>query len=131
VQGVGGLLQPEPREPAPLGIGEEGEAGAEPGAEGGLHLRRIDVQHDDARIGDLKLVLKTAELTQIALLLRAPPAARGEQGQRVAAGELGQPPVPPGVVGQVEVGEAVARIQRSGALAKFTENARHQITTVE
>ena len=29
------------------------------------------------------------------------------------------------------VGEDRARLQRSGALAKLAENARHQITTVE
>src|ERR1051325_5893708 len=40
------LAQPESVEPTPLRVGEEEEAGTEPGTEGGLHLRRIDADND-------------------------------------------------------------------------------------
>ena len=39
----------------------------------------------------------------------APPAARGREHERVAGGHLRQPPRAAGVVGQLEVGEALAR----------------------
>ena len=109
VSGIGAFEQPEPAEPAPLCVGEEGEARAEAGAEGRLDLGRIDAEDDDARVGDLELVLEPAELAHVALLLGAPPAARAEQDERIAAGELGQAAVPTGVVGEVQVGEGRVR----------------------
>src|SRR5688572_14301305 len=130
VERVRGLEEAEPRQPAPLRVGQEREPRTEPGAEGALNLRRIHAHHDDPRIGDLELVLELTQPTHVALLLGTPPSSRGEERDRVARSQLPQQARTAGVVRQVEVRECAAGLHVSGALAKFTENARHQITTV-
>jgi hypothetical protein len=42
-------------EPAPLGVGEEQEAGTRPGPKGSLHLGRVDAHHHDPHAGDPEL----------------------------------------------------------------------------
>src|SRR5205814_2549231 len=97
---------------APLVIREEDEARAEAGAERRLHLGRVDADDDEARVGDLELVLQLHEAAEVALLLRAPPAAGGEERDRIAAGDLGEKARAAGVVGELEIRERGARIER-------------------
>ncbi len=108
---VGALEQAEPGKPAALGVGEKGEARAESGAECGQNFGRVDAEHDDPRVGDLELVLHGTQPAHKALLLGAPPTARGDQDERIAPGEFGERPGPARVVGQVEVGELLAGLQ--------------------
>jgi hypothetical protein len=67
-------------------VGEKGEAGAEAGAEGRLHLRRIDADGHEAAVGDFELVLELDESAEVPLLLGTPPSSAEEESYGVAAG---------------------------------------------
>ena len=66
-------------------VGQEGEAGAEAGAERRLHLGRVDAHDDHPRVGDLQLVLQRDHLAQVALLLGAPPREKSSTSGLPAA----------------------------------------------
>ena len=115
-------------EPAALGVREEGEAGAEPRPERRLDLGRVDADDDDPRVGDLELVLEPAELAHVPLLLRTPPTAGGEQRDRVPARELREGARSPGVIGEVEIGEAAARREVGHGTRKAVARHRWAVT---
>jgi len=58
---VGGFAEAQLVQIAPLVVGEKGEAGAEAGAEGRLHLRRVDADGDEPAVRDFELVLELDE----------------------------------------------------------------------
>ena len=120
-------------------IGQEREAGTEPGPECGLGLRRVDADDDELGVRELELVLQRRETAQVTLLLRTPPPARGEERDRIAVRELRQKPQVACVVGKVEVGEAGSGPKESPeriALdtgprlthAEWTREGRHRYT---
>src|SRR5262249_10957560 len=102
------LAQTELVEVATIGIGKEGEAGTEPSAERRLNLRQVDADDDDPRIRHFELVLQSNEAAEVALLLGAPPGAREEERDRIAARELRKPAGVPRVIRKLEIGEVHA-----------------------
>src|ERR671919_1052824 len=89
-------------------VRDEGEVGADPGAEGAVDVGRVDRDDCDPTVLALDLVLHGDEVAQPDLLLRAPPAAHERQHQRVVVGDQGEPARCPRVVRKAQVGERVA-----------------------
>src|SRR5918996_2624232 len=95
----------------PVLVREEGEVGAQSGAEGAVHVRLVDGDDGDLPVLALDLVLEGDEVAQAHLLLRAPPAAHEGEHERLLLRDLAERQLLARRLGQAQVGERVAGSQ--------------------
>jgi hypothetical protein len=108
VQLVGELEQVELLGQRAVLVGEEGEVGADSGAEGAVDVRLVDGHHGDAPVLPLDLVLERDEVPDAHLLLGAPPSAHEGEDDGLVRRDPAQHELAARVLGEFDVREVVA-----------------------
>lgn len=95
-------------------IAQKRKSCAQPGLERGLNLRRIDADHRDTAVGDLRGVMELYQFPQLQLSLRSPRAAVERQDEGISTGHRGNGHGGSRIVRQCDIGENVAGFQLEG-----------------